>query len=410
MTPPLTTMNRRSSFGWLGAFLSQALGVTGRAVESGSSTQAAEVVGEIYEVPAGPWGRISYYHFYLEAPDHLLEHVPIPSGENRWTVPAQQATRLEQMLTEVGLSGPLKMELLNPRRMLVSNGLYSLFPKIETLLTLTRSQRSALYAYLSQFPQNGYLANPVYFPSGSVDEWAEGTDLRPELIDLIKGLIYEEEGVPVFGDVPALLSLATSETEARWIIKKLSRVRSMIARLMVDAETDASQVLRYWSTGLGLRRKDIEPLLTASIMTKQVQMLDILHLLPPHPRKLLYTYPDLDMGMEGRFPDCHWSALNFFNYSARSMYLDEGIATSALREQFDKVEPPYQFGDVLIWMTERGTAIHACTYIAGDLVFTKNGRNVLTPWILSPLADVNSIYDNHREGKVRIQGMRKRAS
>lgn len=401
-------MTRRSAIGWLGAALSPALSTVSSGVDSDLAAKRDEAIGEIYEAQAGPWGRISYYHFYLEAPDYLLEHVPIPSGENRWTVPAHQATRLEQMLTEIGLSGAMKIELLNPRRMLVSNGMYSLFPKVETLLAMTQSQRSSLYAYLSQFPQNGYLANPVYFPSGSVDEWAADTELRPELIEMIKGLVYDEQGVSVFGDVPALLSLATSEVEARWIIKKLSRVRSMIARLMVDADTDAPQVLDYWSTGLGLRRKDVEPLLKASILTKQVQMLDILHLLPPHPRKLLYTYPDLDMGMDGRFPDCHWSALNFFNYSPRSMYLDEGIATSALRDQFDKVDPPYQFGDALIWMTPRGTAIHSCTYIAADLVFTKNGRNVLTPWILSPLAEVNSIYDNHREGKVRIQGMRKR--
>lgn len=408
MNPPTFPLNRRSIFGWLGAALGAGISTSRVAIGNMAETLREEVVGELYQTATGPWGRISYYHFYLEAPDYLLEHVPIPSGENRWTVPAQQATRLEQMLTEIGLSGDLKVELLNPRRMLVSNGTYSLFPKLETLLAMSANQRSMLYSYLSQFPQNGYLANPVYFPSGSVDEWAEGTDLRPELVALIKGLTYEEEGIQVFGDVPALLSQATSESEARWIIKKLSRVRSMIARLMVDANTDANQIINYWSTGLGLRRKDIEPLLKAAITTKQVQMLDILHLLPPQPRKLLYTYPDLDMGMDGRFPDCHWSALNFFNYSPRSMYLDEGIATSALKNQFDKVEPPYQFGDALIWMTERGTAIHACTYIAADLVFTKNGRNVLTPWTLSPLAEVNSIYDSHREGEVRIQGMRKR--
>jgi len=58
-------------------------------------------------------------------------------------------------------------------------------------------------------------------------------------------------------------------------------------------------------------------------------------------------------------------------------------------ERFNPVEPPYKFGDILFFLdSQRGDAFHSCVYIADDVVFTKNGRNVLSPWIFTKLEDV----------------------
>jgi len=96
------------------------------------------------------------------------------------------------------------------------------------------------------------------------------------------------------------------------------------------------------------------------------------------------TYPDPSMGKEGILPDCHWSSLNFFNYDAQPYLLDSRLATSAVLERF--VAHRANLSDSATScssLTSNGDAFHSCVYLADDIVFSKNGRNVLSPWILT---------------------------
>ena len=53
-----------------------------------------------------------------------------------------------------------------------------------------------------------------------------------------------------------------------------------------------------------------------------------------------------------------------------------------------------------------GGAVHSCVYIADDIVFTKNGENIVNPWMLSRLEEVQDVYQF--ESQVKIQGFRKK--
>ena len=135
--------------------------------------------------------------------------------------------------------------------------------------------------------------------------------------------------------------------------------------------------------------------------------LDLIHLLPALPRKLLYSYPPLELAMHGRMPDCHWSSLNFFNYEPRKYYLDTRLAASHVLENFDTVEAPYRYGDLLFFLAgAEQSAFHSCVFIADDIVFTKNGDNAANPWILSHLEDLKQVYLSVGGG--RVQGYRRR--
>lgn len=365
--------------------------------------------GKLQEGLDGAWGRLRYYHFYLEAPEHLIRHFPPPGTQTRWSVPVAEAQALQAVFLEAGLDETARASLANPRHQFVTAGLHTLFPEPRLLTELLPAQRAHIYSYLARHSGNPYMANPVLFPAGDVDEWAQDTGLSSHLLSLIKKMSYPYGSILAFSDIPLLLSVCSSESEARNLVKRLTRSRTMIARIEVTDQTDATTLINYWSTGLGLRRNDIEPLILAAIRTRDVHMLDILHLLPPLPRKLLYTYPDLGLAVEGRFPDCHWTSLNFFNYSPESIYLDDALATSAILERFDRIDPPFQFGDILIFLSAEETAYHSCTYIAADLVFSKNGRNPLIPWTLCRLDELTDIYPATHGQAIRIQGFRTRA-
>jgi hypothetical protein len=50
---------------------------------------------------------------------------------------------------------------------------------------------------------------------------------------------------------------------------------------------------------------------------------------------------------------------------------------------------------------QTGGALHSCVYLADDLVFTKNGDNLLTPWILVRISDLKQVYFSDRDGTVQ---------
>jgi hypothetical protein len=49
-------------------------------------------------------------------------------------------------------------------------------------------------------------------------------------------------------------------------------------------------------------------------------------------------------------------------------------------------------GDVVAYMDSRGLPVHASSYIADQLVFTKNGRNALHPYIFMRTESLLELY------------------
>ena len=44
-----------------------------------------------------------------------------------------------------------------------------------------------------------------------------------------------------------------------------------------------------------------------------------------------------------------------------------------------------------------GNAYHSCVYLADDIVYTKNGRSRLSPWVLMKLEDVRELYGIYQQ-------------
>ena len=138
--------------------------------------------------------------------------------------------------------------------------------------------------------------------------------------------------------------------------------------------------------------KDSEPLLVAAAERDSMRFIDVTHLLPSIARRRLYTFPTVVSAAEGRLPDCQWTSLNFFNERPSDFFLDARISGTHLREAYDVVTDSNRFGDVLEFLDGQGNAIHACVYIADDIVFTKNGDGMIKPWVLMWLSDVKKLY------------------
>ncbi|MGV3659721.1 MAG: hypothetical protein ACO1TE_06045 [Prosthecobacter sp.] len=389
----------------LGVILGQGTGLTPPQATSAPSPDAGTVTS--FQANPGPWGNLHCFYVYLEAPKSLVEGFALPSSVPRWTFPDSSIAALPAFLAKAGLSKSLIETLLSPKSMVRENGRVHLFPPLAELEEMSPQTRAILYTELSGYTENEYHADPVLIIGTSVEEWYRTSKLRPEIIAKIKKLSYMRGETIAFSDVAALLNYAQSDSEARTIFKACTRTRNLMVRLKLDKNSNAEEIIRYWSFGVGIRRKDLEPLVTSIIETNGIEDLGISHVLPALPRKLLYTYPGMDMAKHGILPDCHWTSLNFYNFEPHEYLLDARLATSQVLEQFVPVEPPYQYADILFFLDNTtGDAFHSCVHLADNIVYTKNGRNILSPWVIMRLEDVRKVY--LYKGNGRVQGFRRK--
>ena len=338
----------------------------------------------------GPWGELEISSMYIEAPDYLLDTVQRPNSIPIWNFPGGTESSLRELFTKAGLAKAMQDRILDPKRRLQQGSLLAVFPPIDDLQAIPQEARSLIYLELAKSELNEFHANPIYIVGGSVDEWLRETGLRPKLQDLIRRMTWHTGSALAFSDLRTLLSQAESDTEVRHIFKTTTRRRTLLVRLKVGPGSDLKSLISYWSAGG--RSLDIVPMLEAAGGRGCETEIDITHLLPAIPRRRLYTYPTLDLATRGRMPDRHWTSLNFFELAPKEYFLDLRLAASRLMQGYEKVGTPYRLGDVLVFMNPEGNAVHSCVYVADNIVFTKNGENSLSPWLLKRQSDIEEIY------------------
>lgn len=355
----------------------------------------------VWRARSGPWGELEVRTVYLEAPDSLLAAIAKPNSVTRWVFEQTTEAAVRDLLLRCGVPAATVTKLLDPSRRIVSGNVLSLYPTIEDLVALPAAARAALYLELAKSPANEYQRDPVYILGGDLEDWLMDDGLSESQKELFRKLVWKRGDVLVFSDIQALLTLAKNSDEVRSTFRAVTRVRSLIVELHLPLKTDRREFLEYWSAG----QTDAPRLtfLNAITQRRAPQSVDITHFLPSLMRQRAYTFPELELGLKGRFPDCHWTSLNFFNITPKDFYLDTRLAAAQLVENYATVEAPYHYGDVLCFLDE-GEGLHTCVYIADDIVLTKNGDSILAPWALMQIKDVESVY--RRSPSTRIQGYR----
>lgn len=349
----------------------------------------------------GPWGDLEVRTVYLEAPDALLAAVAKPNAVTRWVFEQMSESGVRDLLQKHGVPAPMIVRLFDPASRSVSDNVVKLYPTVEELVSLPMAARSSLYRELAKSPANEYQRDPVYILGGDLDEWLSDSGLSIQQTALFRRLLWKRGEALAFSDIQALLTLAAGPEETRDTFRALTRVRSLIVELKLPLRVERSLFLDYWSAGM----EDPSQLafLRSMLRRRADQKIDITHLFPNLARQRVFTFPELEWGLKGKFPDCHWTSLNFAAAVPDNDYLDTAKAASRLVGSYQTVEAPYRFGDVLCFLDE-GEGLHTCVYVADDIVFTKNGDSVLAPWVLMQLQDVESIY--RRSPSTRIQGYR----
>ncbi len=354
----------------------------------------------LYEAKPGPWGRIEYFFTFLDPPANYFSD-RILREETEWAFIDQDVHQVKTLLESWGVV-PHKDAMF----IKAPNGCL-LRPGNDFVREMPPALLQELYPRLLAADRGFGHFNDFVIEGGSYREISEGMGIPEEVIHFVESRCITFGKKKIFLDTPLALGMLRTESQKRVFLQSLARTRALVGRLRVDADTPLRDVARWWSAGAN--RSRALPLLETALRANGISTIDLLHLLPPVPRRLLYTFSTEKDALNGLAPDCYWAAMNFFSEVASNRYLDEDLPRHYYftEDWFEPVSNPNQFGDIsVLHSPKEGKFVHAWVHIADNIVYTKNGSGRFFPYLLMQKEDMLSRY--LYSGDLRIQGYRSR--
>ena len=338
----------------------------------------------------GPWGRIEALRFPFADSEELFPDRAIRLQPPRWFFERFSPAQVDNLFGAGDLGPEDKAELLDRSHWQLGTNGCLVSPSPELVRRLSPAARGRIYSVLAHSTVNYAQQFPFRFPLGDFDSRFAGSGLSEQRLDLLEGLTYTNAGALCFADLELLPALLATN-EFHQAVECLYRLPAYRLRLRVYPGSDINALVDYWGKG---REKKIRPLLeslTRVPATNGVSMA-IGYLLPPFARLRLNTFPSAWADMQTDKEDCFWTAMNFFNEQPDMRYLDPGYVRTALQAEYSVVKGHPTYGDLVVLFDNSGSAIHSCVYLAEDFVYTKNGRNKLTPWVLMKISDMLLLF------------------
>jgi hypothetical protein len=357
------------------------------------------------ELPAKPWGQLDTLEFPFGDPGALAPDREVRLRKTEWYFEGISQGQLETFLNSCGLDEQQKAELMRGSQWQVSSNGFLVQPPDDLVAGLSPVARANIYELLARSQVNYAQRFPFRFSPEEIQTRFGFTRLSEEKIRLIESLSYTNNGDLCFADLQLLPKRLTS-SEFDEAMNALYRIPTYRLRLRIFEDSNIDQLVAYW--GKGGREGRIRPLLDSlkKVAGTNGASANISYLLPDFARLRLYTFPTNWPEKQIAREDCFWTSMNFFNREPDNRFLDADAAVHALTTECAPVTGEKEFGDLIAITDGKGKGIHMCVHIADDFVFTKNGRNVLSPWVIMKREDMLALFP--AEGR-RVLSYRKPA-
>jgi len=337
----------------------------------------------------GPWGNLEYARISLEPPDEFIPADANFFGPTHWFFEGYTPATLREFFGRCGLPAAQLAELANPATWSQKPGGVLVTPSDDLVLGLDEPARKQIYSALDKSQVNTLHLWPFKSRTDNFDAWFGQAGLSADTLALLKKLTYSRGAYLCFSDIQVVYPRIAGSEERRRLLKWFARTTTLLMKLQVKPGSDVDALADYWAKGQ--RSKDIEALLDSLTNTPGGMTIDVAHLLLPLARKLLYTFPVPPTDLSGHWPDCNWTAFNFFRDPPDDRFYDFDVCGNELEQNYDKVKQA-TFGDLIVFYRPDGYPIHVVVYIADDVVFTKNGNSTFHPWMLMKWDDLISDY------------------
>lgn len=361
---------------------------------------------EFFVLNPGPWGEVEAQTIRLVAPLPLLQATQPSFEETVWHFAEPTLAQVADRLRGAGLTEAVIQQLLSPERVRLDGQVWRVRATDEAILGLAPLARADLYAAMRPLaPVKDYLNHPAPIENSHPLSWFSGLGLSQSTIDLATRLCHPRGRTTVLSDIAYISRRIESPAEKDAWLRACEQTSSVVLRLHLNPQSDIAALAKYWSAPG--TESSVRALLESLRPRNGQTWIDVAQLLPPMPRSRLYSFtPESDLHTS--LPDCRWTAINFFADLPSDRFSDESTLGDYLATSYDLVLPPYRFGDVIVIYEKEGEGqfIHACVYIADDIVFTKNGKAVVNPWIFMRDHHLSRLYV--KDKPVAMKGFRRR--
>jgi hypothetical protein len=354
---------------------------------------------EMTNVPAS--GQLTVRDIDLEQPDEYVAYEIATNRMETWTFEDMAPGQVRALMQSCGLDADKIDRALSPQLMSVVDSNTVVTPDADLAFSLPPQARSKLYTALGHYSANELMQYPFCFPGDTFDKWFTDDKMEAATLALLKKAIYPRGDGKCFSDLELLLQQLPDEAERMRLVKALSHQSAVLLGIHIWPDTDIDKLIGYWVAPSNIKLLDVRPLLESLKRRPNGGGATILYFLPPFARARLYTYP-LPSQSGDPAMDCHWSTMNFFNETPDNRFSDPGYTVAYLKANFYQIAKPTEYGDRIFLLDKNGNAIHSAVYLAGDIVFTKNGNNYAQPWMLMHLKDLLSEYTSDEPPQIAV--------
>lgn len=376
------------------------------AVAIGQDTSGGVAV-DVNESQVKPWGDVEITEIVLPLPDRVARIVDIPSAHTEWIFEQPSTEELQIALEVSGLAEAEISSIISNSSVIIDPAVGTrIYPSDDFIRDMPLELRLKIYRILGTNPRNRFHHRPLFMSTGNVSEWFRQSAIPRFVQSDVAQVAYptpRKRGY-FLSDISYLLRQVETSPDEQLLLGALMRQRALMVSLKLDADSDLVALSEYWTAGF--KNKDIFPMMESVVQAKDIERLDVAHLLPPTPRRNLLTYPDFEEGASGRFPDWFWTCYNFFRFTPVDIYADSENLEAIITREFSLALPPFQFGDMLL-IRSGDEIIHGCIHIADGVVYTKNRADIFSPWLLMKLEDVLAYQDMTGNAEITIHRKRR---
>jgi hypothetical protein len=347
-----------------------------------------------------PWGELQSESIILEPPDEYLSNDRPSLEQLDWFLPRESRTNFLEQVKFFDLTKDQRAAIQEAGSWRsVANG-YRFSPSPKLILEMSQLARGQIYLILAQHPENTYQHLPFILQMTALDEGLANSGLASETLSLLKRLLYKRGPSWCFSDMSVFRDLPRDEFKR--LLKTLARVMTVVLKLHLAPESDVNSLVRYW--GKSGTERHVRTLLESLAKVPGGATIDVTHLLPPFARERLYKYPWPSQTNAVAQQQCYWTALNFLNEHPDDRYSKPKFVKEAIERDYLRVRGEAGFGDLVIITDGSDQLLHTSVYIADDMVFTKNGGFLLTPWVLMKIPEMVAAYST--TGPIKIMTIR----
>jgi hypothetical protein len=343
------------------------------------------------------WGELVERNIQLERPDEYTGFELEARLVADWKFPGADREQARALMESCGVPAAASERALSPAMVTEKPDGLVVHPDEALIVSVPGAARAKLYAELGR--RNGIPQPVIPFSFSTKDFLAtlESSGLPPATQTMIRNLSYVQGDRTSFSDLGFVLQRLATDEERMNVARVLSRISAVLVRLRVRPDSDIDKIVAYWSSVPGVRSKDVRPLLES--VRRADGTISLTYLLPSFARERLYTFP-LTTKAGGADSDCHWTTMNFFNETPDDRFSNVDFTSRYITENYYPIARPGKYGDLVFVLDKNGGANHSAVFLAGDIVFTKNGQSFGQPWLLMHLADVASLYSDGGEPRL----------